>query len=66
VARFWQQLGCRVVSVKPGAALCQMQLVPAGSTTDPLQDTAEPISQVCGSSVETHLRNGKNARQRAE
>lgn len=32
-------------------------MVPAGPTGDPPQDTAEPISQVHGASVKTHLTN---------
>lgn len=47
-----------VISVRPGASLCQTQLFPAGSTKHPLQDTAEPISEVCGASGNT-FRKGK-------
>lgn len=43
-----------------GAA--QTQQVPDRSTTDPPQGMVEPTtSQVCGTSVETYLRKGKNA-----
>lgn len=45
--------------MRPGAALCHIQSVPAGSTTDPLQDTADPISQVCGASVKTYFKKEK-------
>ena len=42
--------------VKRGQGLpCAGQMVPAGFTTDPLQDTPEPISQPGSSSGRTYL-----------
>lgn len=38
----------------------------AGSITDPLQDTAKPISQTCGASVIRYLRKRKNAAKAEE
>lgn len=46
--------------MRPGASLCQTQLFPAGSTKHPLQDRAEPISQVCSASGNT-FRKGKKS-----
>lgn len=49
---------------RPGAALCSTQQTPASSTTHPLQDAAEPISQPGGISTKTYLRKGKNMERR--
>lgn len=48
-----------VISVRPGAILCQTQFFPAGSKKHPLQDTSEPISQVCGASESTFKKRKK-------
>lgn len=39
--------------------LCQTEMFPAGSKTDPLLPKAEPLSSAVGTSVITHLRTAK-------
>lgn len=60
MARFWQEGGCRhgPWGRRPGAALCQTWPLPAVFARDLSQATAEPISQVGGTSVKTYLRKG--------
>lgn len=51
--------GCRSrCQRKAGAAQCQT-LSSSSSTTDPPQDTAEPLSHVSDALVKTHLRQGR-------
>lgn len=59
--------GCRsgLCGRRPGVALCQTQLVPASSKTNPPQDTAEPIHHMCGTPVKMYLR-AKNTPGREE
>lgn len=52
VSRCWQQGTAEV-------ALCRTQLVSVSSAVDPLQDTAELISEAGGTSVKAYLRKGK-------
>lgn len=65
MAGFWQQQGCRhgLCGRKPGAALCQTQLLPAVFARDPSQATAEPISRAGGTSVKTCLRKGRKCQE---
>lgn len=62
VAWFLQQVSYRAIPVRPWATLCQKCFFPVGSTKHPLQDTAEPISQVCGASENT-FKKGKKCQQ---
>lgn len=52
----------RVASVGRGW-VCLTQRLFQTDPIDPLQGTAEPLSQDCGDSVITYLRKGKNAAQ---
>lgn len=59
MARYWQgRLQGWSLSSRPGAALCWVQLVPADSTMDLPQDTAEPSKQARGASGNAPCKKG--------
>jgi len=62
MASCWQRGGCRggCCGKRPGAAPCRTQSAP----TEPLQGTAEPLSQTGATSGKTCLRKGTSKSQK--